>query len=302
VKDLRDDLAVARFEEGTAFDETVAHTRPAPAPTASAPAKPPQPQPQQQAAPDEPEQNVDDHLVLASLQPAVRLIHELRLGLRDLKRLSELASFRELRRAGLKLREVSEWLGISTAKAGLLSRHLKDRFGAAEAAQSLPRRIISVLWAVPLSEAGIAAALKDIPSDEVSQALAKLVAEGMLEPSDESTPRYRLVNSRYRLVNAPWTARIDGVNNLMTSIGNLLVGRLLRKDERSFVRTLQFHVRPKDFERLQQFYEVALFPLIDSIEAAAQQHPDDATPVQLSILWTPDYPGVDPDSEGEDRE
>ena len=243
---------------------------------------------------------VREHVVFASLIPAARLIDELGLSLKDLKKLSELASFRELRRH-LKLREVSERMAVSTAKVGQLSRQLKDRFAKDEEEQSLTRRILSVLWVTPLSQAGITAAVNDIPRETVLAEIEALESQGLLNSIPGSTVRYKLADTRYRLVSEPWTAIIDGLTNLMSNVANTIIGRFSRKDGRAFARTLGFHVREHDFARLQQFYEEQLFPLVEELELAAQDHPEDAVATQLSILWAPELGAQSDEDEDEDE-
>ncbi len=230
-----------------------------------------------------------NHIVFSSLIPAVRLAKELGISLAEIKRLAELATFRELRSKTSTHRKIAELLSISTAKVGLLSRQLKDRFSQSDGQTGLRRRILSVLWASALSEIGITRALRDEESGPVSSSLRKLVKDGLVEEIPGRTVRYKLAESRYRLDKEPWTAKIDALNNLMSNIANAAIGRLRRRDERAFVRTLQFHVCESELEKLHKFYEEGLFPLVQTLDDSAQRKTAEAVPVQLSIAWAPEY-------------
>jgi len=232
-------------------------------------------------------EELPQHLVFAALAPAARLALSLDVSLKDLKKLVELAAFREARRMRFKMREIRDRFGVSMAKVGVLSRELKDRFSSADAEQGLSRRILSVLWATPLSEVGVQRALKDVPQHEVSSRLAELLAEGSIVEVAGRTPRYTLAESRYRLVKERWMAKLDALATLMNTVGDVAVARLLKGDARALARNLEFHVRLDQLETLGQFYEEQLLPLVQSLEDAAQEAPDGSVPMQLAFVYSP---------------
>ena len=239
-----------------------------------------------------------DRITYALLRPAARQALRGGVALRELKHKVELAYYHEARRRGLKMREISEQLAISMSKVGALSKQLKDHFRQPELEHGLQRQILSLLWAVPLTESRIAGALPEFEPEEVSAALAALVEHGGLEVITGRTDRYRLTAQAYRMTTDPWLARLDGLNTLLEHVELAVQTRLVEGDPRAMVRNVYFNARPEDLGRLQQLYEEQLFPLIIALDAQAQDDPQ-AVPIRLSVLWAPDE-ASQPEDEDED--
>jgi hypothetical protein len=241
-------------------------------------------------------------VLFAMLAPAARLAVRFRTSLREMKHLIELSIYREARRRGLKMKEVQALLSISMSKVGLLSKDLKEHFAAPDQAHGLPRRLLSLLWAGPLSEARLLQALEgQHEASDILAALAQMVADKRLSLTQERTPRYQLGEPQYRLVQEPWMARVDALGDLMEVVVRTVEARFFEGDERAMARSLNFRVKPEDLPRLKQLYEEQIFPLICEMDAAVS--PEAASiPLSFSILWTPQAEEPEPGADAEEAE
>lgn len=229
--------------------------------------------------------NLKTRVVFAALKPAVRLGMTFGVSLKDIKHFAELAYYQEARHRGMKMREMSELMAISMSKVGLLSKQLKEHYLEPELEHGVGRQILTLLWAAPLTEARLAAALPDYGPDEVNDALARLVAENRVRRMPGRTESYELTTGSQRLDIAPWMAKIDGLNTLLSSVSQAVEARFHRDDPRTFVRNLAFRVRTHDLDRLKQLYENSVFPLIVELDEAVTND-DESVPVRLSVLWS----------------
>ncbi len=230
--------------------------------------------------------NLPTRVVFAALRPAVRLANTFGVSLKDVKRFAELAYYQDAKRRGMKMREMSEALGISMSKVGLLSKQLKEHFLEPELEHGVARQILTLLWAAPLTEIRLAQALPDFDGSAVEHALNDLVTEGRVRRVSGRTDTFELTSGSQRLDNTPWMARIDGLNTLLDSVTQTVESRFERNDTRAFVRNLAFRVRPQDLPRLQEHYEKNLFPLVVELDEAVEQDAD-SVPIRLSIFWSP---------------
>jgi hypothetical protein len=228
-------------------------------------------------------------VAFAAFAPAVRLAMSWSLPLREAKQMVELAYYAEGRRRKLKMRELTEMLSVSMSKLGLLSKDLKGLFDLPEAEQELSRRILSVLWAGPLTEARVANVFEEHPADEVAQTLRHMVEQRLIEVVPGRTPVFRLAEARYRLAREPWMARYDALRNLMHAVAMAIEARFEHADDRAFVRTLSFRVRPEDLEQLRELYEAQILQTVTRLdELASRDGTDRSIPMNLVTFWTPD--------------
>ena len=110
-----------------------------------------------------------------------------------MKRLIELALYQETRRRKLKMREIRNLLSISMSKVGLLSKHLKEHYAHPEVEHGVARKILTLLWAGPLSEQKIAQSLANVRKADVKAALRALVADKRVVIEEGRTvSRYKL--------------------------------------------------------------------------------------------------------------
>ncbi len=228
-------------------------------------------------------------VTFSSLLPAARMATNFKIPLREMKRLIELAYYQEAKRRQMKMKDIKGLLNISMSKVGLLSKHLKEHFAKPEAEFGLPRMIMKLLWASPLSQVRIAQALEGFEADEIADTLAQLVEQKRIQKiQGRTTILYKLGEPQYRLVQDPWMARIDALNNLTLSVVQAVEARFFKQDQRAFARTLSFRVRPQDAPRLKALYEEHIFKLICELDELATQEEDGSVPMQLSVLWAPD--------------
>lgn len=226
-------------------------------------------------------------LTFAALRPAARLAVRGGFALRDIKKYMELAYYQEARRRGLKMKEIADLMSISMAKVGQLSKELKEHFLEPELEHGVPRQILSLLWAAPLSEARVIQALPEFEAPEVTSALRQLVEQGRVRVIEGRTETYGLAASLQRLDMEPWMAKVDGLNTLLESTSQAVRARFFDEDDRAMVRNVAFRVRPADIEKLKKHYEEHLFPLICDLDDAGVAD-DESVPIRLSILWAPD--------------
>lgn len=227
-------------------------------------------------------------VLFSTLLPAVRIATSALTPLKEMKQLIELAYYREARQRKYKLKEICGLLSISMSKAGLLSNQLKEHFSSSEVEHGLPRRILALLWASPLSETKLAQVLSNAKPEEVSEAIQRLLAENQVVVIPGRTVvRYRLAAPQYRLVKDHWLAMIDGLNNFMRSVSLAIESRFFRRDDRAFARTLSFRVKKDSLERLKEVYHEYVYPLVVKLDGEVAED-EDSIPLSLSICWAVD--------------
>lgn len=231
---------------------------------------------------------IEDHLVFAALLPAVRLAMTFSKPLRGMKQLLELAAYKEARRREFKMTQIREVMDVSMSKVGQLSKQLKSQFSQPESEHGLPRRILALLWAMPLTELKIARALPDEDAEDVAKALSGLVAQGaVVAHPGRRVETYSATARSYYLVSDSLMSRLDALQDLMSALARLIEARFLRADDRAFSRNMGFRVLPRDLERLQKFYEEQMYPLVCELDEAASGE-EGSIPLNLAVFWAPD--------------
>lgn len=243
-------------------------------------------------SPGDPQQTVGtrelrERVTYELLRAAAGLGVAVDLSLGDLRRLLQMAGFHVLRSAGYRVEEIAERLGISRRKAAQLSIQLKRNFLAASTEHTLPRKVEFVLWASPQSRARLGQALPAATSDELDEAIARLLEEGRVEERPGRVTTYARVRPKMRLVRDELLARIDGLGNLAANAADAIHARFFGDEERSFARTVSLHVRPEDFDELRRLYEDVLWPRLVALDEAAAETGADSAAVDLSIQWAP---------------
>lgn len=237
-------------------------------------------QPEHEPPPDE----FSRRILYSLLQPALELAADEGLELKELGHWAETGYFHVLRERGLKMREMSDLLSVSMRKVAGLSKQLKENFLAPEKEVALPRRIEFILWAEPLSRSRLAQVMTDVDESELDEALEILLEEERITLNDDE--RYDIASPTRRIVGRTWMGKIDGLNNLMRSVYEVVQRRLFDDDERAFARTLNLRVRPEDLERLHKLYEEEIWSELAALDEAARDH-EDAVPIDFSVFWTP---------------
>lgn len=237
------------------------------------------------------DEELQSRVIYALLMPAARLARVFGVSVADFKELLDMAYYHEVKRANLKTHEAAALMGVSTSKVALMARRLKENFAKPE--HELERRIEFMLWAEPLSLVKVQQVMTDVDADEVARAIETLLAEGRIaEDQSGRTPVFTLAITESRRAWNTWLARIDGLNNGLSTVCNAVLGRFFNQDERAFARNLTFRIRRQDHDRLRKFYEEELFKLIVALDAACEGE-EDVEAMDLSIFWTPGQPMQD---------
>lgn len=226
-------------------------------------------------------------LLFSTLRPAAGLAETLELTLAELRELVEVAYFQRALRSGKRKGAIRDMFDVGATKAAELSHQLKQHFLSPEREGALPRQVLALLGAGPLSRAQIGKALPDAADADIDAAIEQLEEEKRLRHVKGRTLRYAPARSLQRLALVPWLARLDGLNTLMDHVALAIRARFERRDDRALVRNLSFQIAPEDAEALQALYEQHILPEIVRIDARAQDA-EASTTVKLSILWAPE--------------
>lgn len=230
---------------------------------------------------------LSQRLVYSLLLPAVRMALAHDVSLKELQRLIELAAYHEARRRDLTNTEIAERMDVSIRKVAELSRRLKENFLAPDQEHGLPRRIEFMLWGESASLARIKQTFTDASEDEVDEAVASLEAQGRIRKVEGRTERYERVRSQAVLVNDQLLARIDGLDNLLGNVADVVEARFIDDPPpESFARTLSFRVRPSDLPRLRALYDHVIWEVLQRLDEDARSAADPLT-LSASILWAP---------------
>ena len=244
---------------------------------------------------------LNERILFATLIPMARLAVALRIPLRRIKQLTELAFYEETRRQNMSMKEIQSTMSIGFSKVGMLSREHKDFHATNGPDASLPRRILLVLWAVPLTEKHLCSAFPEIDKAQLKATIHEMVEQGRLVEQPGRTPRYTVAKNHNQFTKDSVFSRISSLSSLMSQVFMVIHARFFRTEEPALARTINFRVRDADLPRLNQFYKDALFPLIQTLDEAAGPE-SKSIPIKLSFLWSRDHdretedttPGAEP--------
>jgi len=232
-----------------------------------------------------PADELEQRVLFSLLRPAVALAAAFNVPLKEVARQVEVAYFEHLRQEGLTLQETSDLLDINVRTAKRLSQQLKVKFLRPELEHNLPVKLEFMLRAEPMSLARLNQVLREVPEDDVREAIQRLIAEGRIVEEDGRTPTLHVVKSVNSLVRDTWLARIGGLNSLLENLADVTWGRFFDADPRTFARTLTFHVRPEQLGALQCAFD-DLTARITALDEEARDTPD-AVPIRLSHYFAP---------------
>ena len=245
--------------------------------------------------------DLEHHVLYATLRPAVQLAYRLNIPLKDLAQWAELSYFHELRRAGLKMRQISDALDVSMRKAAMLSKQLKEGFFEPER-HSLERRIEFMVWAEPLSLARLQQTICDHEPEAVAQALARLLEQGRVsEIAASRGPHYTVSRGASRLVRDHWPAKLDALNQLLTTLTAVISARFFHEEPHALARNLQLRVRRQDLPQLMALYEELVWERLRALDEAAQGD-EDAISLDVALCWAPHAYAQPPDAPGSSQE
>jgi hypothetical protein len=238
--------------------------------------------------PEIPDSELRQRVVYALLKSVVGLAKRFSFPLKDFLDLAEMAYFHELKKDGGTLEEIAESLDISRRKAVDLSNRLKRNFLENAEDTELGWRIEFMLWVGAMTEGRIAQSLSGAEREDVEDVLDELVEQGRVVRDDGNPPSYRIPDEELRLYRDNWMAKINGLENLATNLGNTVFGRFFGDVAASFARTVTFRIREQDIETLETFYRETFWPRLKSLdEEGAKAEDDEVQNLDLSILWAP---------------
>ena len=228
---------------------------------------------------------LERRVLYALMRPAARLARRLDLPLKEVGQWLETCTFHELRQRGLKMRQISEALELSMRKTAQLSKQLKELFYEPEL-HSLTRRIEFMVWAEPMSKARMKQVMPEVEEADLDAALDELLDQERIKAGEGRVTTYAVTRGASRLVRSDWVARLDGLNQLLTTITGAIEARFFREDERALARNIEFRVRPEDLPELTKLYEEVIWSRLSELDEAARDHAD-ALPIDLAICWSP---------------
>lgn len=227
-----------------------------------------------------------NQVVFTALSAATRLAMKLRMSLKELKRQIEVSYYHQAQGQQLKMTEIAALMQVSAPKVSLLSKEFKAYFAAATAGQGLQRRILGLLWAVPMTRRKLSQALEDFTDAEIDAALEGLLSQKRVEAVQGRTTRYKVGASAHRMVEDSWLSRLDGLTHLMQAVAGTVEARFFRQDTRALARTIRLDVRPEDIPKIEAFYREQLFKLLSEMNDAAGSASETVT-MNLVLLWAP---------------
>lgn len=230
------------------------------------------------------------NLIVTASFPATTLASEAEVPLRELKRLTELSAYSELKRRRMSMKSIAGRLGISVPKVSLLSKGLKAYFSRPTESYTLERRVVTMLRGGPETVLRLTRdAGPEVDETDMRDVLAALVEQGVVEEVRGRTTRYQICSASYRRALPPWVARVDALRDMMGAVTDVIRARFVEADERAFARTVAVRVKPEALERLRTLYETEVFPLLVELDQAAADDPAaDDVAIRLSIFWAPD--------------
>ena len=226
-------------------------------------------------------------VVHSLLLPAVRLAKVFGIPLKEMVGYLQLAYYHELRKDGLRLKDVSDQMDISMRSAARLSKQLKTNFFRPEREHGLPRQIEFVLWHEALSLPRLKRELTNVSGEAVEEALEQLLSEDRVSRIAGRTVTYGVTRGSSRLVRDRWTARIGALNSMVSNICDVVYGRFFTSSSRSWARTLSLRVRPEDLGKLKALYEDRIWTELSALDEAAAGDPA-ALSINLTVCWA-DY-------------
>lgn len=230
-----------------------------------------------------------DHVVFAAMRLAALLAWREQYPLHRIKQTAELAYLHHVLESGEKKSKLASALGVGATKFSELTGKLHARFAQTDRAHGLPRQLLSLLWAGPLTRAQINKSLTNHTREEIDDALDALIDEERVEELSGRTKKYTTTRAIQRLSVVPWIAKIDGLNTLIEHVNLAIVRRLQEADERAMVRNISFQVHPSQVHELREFYESTLLPFLAELDTKSSDA-SDPVHMKFSILWAPEEP------------
>lgn len=217
-----------------------------------------------------PHAEYEARLIYSLLRSAVQLARRARLSSKRLQELSALAYFNTLRADGATLREIAEIFGQTERSVANLAQRAKGHFLSPERDNSLPRRIEFHLWKGPQRIDALVELLPDWSREEIGAALETLCEQGRATATGEHQTFQ--VNSRQaHLLQKDIKTRIDGLNNLVDAVGDLVESRFLDENPAGMARTMTFRANESALATLKDEMFSLLLKHCTLVDSAADE-------------------------------
>ena len=83
-----------------------------------------------------------------------------------------------------------------------------------------------------------------------------------------------------------WLARLDGLNNLLSTVANAVDARFFQDNPHAFARTVSLRVREEDMPKLHALYNDVIWDTLRELDALARDD-ESAQEIDLSLVWAP---------------
>ena len=235
---------------------------------------------------DESRRELERRVLYAMWLPGVRLSRAFNVALKEAGEWVELAYLREFIDEGVKLKDAAGLLDVSVRKVSQLASRLRENFFAPEVDHELPARVEFALWASPLSRKRIKQYLASFDEALIDGAIDALIEKGRVREVPGRTTTYEVVYGAARLVGDDLMSRIDALNTMLSNVTDAIFGRFFHNEQRAFVRSLQFRIRPEDLPKLRALYEESVWEALRQLDERARDDPD-AIPMGATLCWAP---------------
>lgn len=235
---------------------------------------------------DERAREFGKRVAYSMLRPAAALADHLGLSMSDFVHLSQVAMYKHKRSRGMTLAQMAQELEVSSRTLDRLIKAMRQNFFAPETEHELPRQLEFLLWSQGLSEARLCQLLPEQEPGEIRAALDTLLSQGRVQEEVGRTTTYVATARANRIMDDGMAARIDGLNNMLSTIKSAVIGRFFGGDERAGARTVSLRVRPQDLGEIEALYERAVWSRLVELDAMASEC-EEAVEVGLTFVWAP---------------
>ncbi|MBX2799357.1 MAG: hypothetical protein KTR31_16905 [Myxococcales bacterium] len=188
-------------------------------------------------------------VVYSLLRAATRTALRLRMPLKQLTELVQMAYFQEAREQhGLQLEAIAQLFGRSLRTVSSLHRRYRGDFFAPEREVSLRRAVAALVNESPATDERLAAAFAHIPEAQLAAALSDLEQQRVLHRRQGTWHRNP---DAHDFSGNDWRRRVDGLNRQLDVLAEAVWHRIVVDDaEPALARTYVFRGSDEDVQQL----------------------------------------------------
>lgn len=225
-------------------------------------------------------------VVFSMLKPAAAIADRLGLSMADFVQLAQVAVYLQKRSRGMTIAQMADELEVSSRTLDRLIKSMRENFFSPEQEHELPRQLEFLLWSQPMSVARLCQLLPSSTPQEIEEAIEILLDTERVAVSEGRTTSYTVTRRANRILDDGLAARIDGLNNMLSTIRDTVARRFFDDDPRAGARTVALRIRPEDLAAIEQLYEEAVWPRLVELDQKAEAR-EDAIEVGLTLVWSP---------------